>query len=192
MLLRVATTMGDSLSHPPVWEPEFEGQRPPFQPGNQVSVGNRGPVTHGAWSPRYIEPLAQDLVDLMVADPDTAYLATPKWRPALLAWARAEAAVQLLNEYLSNCGEDGIGDLDEASVRTAHLLLHRAETRATTGRTRLGLDPLSAARLGRDRAAGAFDAARTMQEIERRDQERQRVADESDMDVIDVDVEESP
>jgi hypothetical protein len=30
--------------------PAFEGQRPPFEPGNQVSVGNRGGMSHGAYS----------------------------------------------------------------------------------------------------------------------------------------------
>lgn len=32
------------------WTPAFPGQRPPFEPGNKVALGNRGPMTHGAYS----------------------------------------------------------------------------------------------------------------------------------------------
>jgi hypothetical protein len=73
--------------------------------------------------------------------------------------------VELLTEYLAGAGQetgDGVGDLGKDTVLSAYLLLHRAEARASTGRARLGLDPLSAARLGRDRAAGSVDMARLM------------------------------
>ena len=171
------------------WVPQFEGQRPPFAPGHEVSI------RHGFYSPRRVDPLAQELVDVVLADPELGYLTSPRWRPALFAWARAEAQVQLLTEYLADLADDSIGDLYEAAVRSAHLLLHRAEARATTGRTRLGLDPLSASRLGRDRAASAVDIARVMQELSRREAtanaEREAgVGEGHDEDVIDVDPEE--
>ena len=126
----------------------------PFEPGNELSM------THGAYSPRRTEPLATELVDhvldLADADAGMGYLRAPVHRMALWAWARAEAQVQLLTEYLADqAGESGVGDLDDDGIRGAYLLLHRAETRATTGRTRLGLDPLSRARLGKDVAQGA-------------------------------------
>ncbi len=142
----------------------FEGQRPPFQPGHELSV------QHGAYSPRKVDPLARELVDQVLADPEASAAHAPRYRLALWAWARAEAQAQLLTEYLSKAAEatgDGVGDLELERVRSAYLLLHRAESRATTQRTRLGLDPLSAARLGRDRAAGAVDTARVMAEIHR-------------------------
>jgi hypothetical protein len=47
-------------------------------------------------------------------------------------------------------------------VKSAYLLLHRAESRAATLRARLGLDPLSRARLGKDIAAAEVDVARLM------------------------------
>ena len=146
------------------WVPAFEGQRRPFEPGHELSV------QHGAYSPRKVEPLARELVDLVLADPDCSASHAPRYRLALWAWARAEAQVQLLTEYLAKAGDeagDGVGDLERERVRSAYLLLHRAEARATTQRTRLGLDPLSAARLGRDRAAGAADTARVMAELHR-------------------------
>lgn len=141
------------------WVPEFPGQRPPFRPGHELSIH------HGAHSKRKVDPLAAELVRSMLDDAAMAYLHAPHWRPALWAWARAEAQAQLLTEYLLKAAEDagdGVGDLDVDRVKTAYLLLHRAETRATTQRTRLGLDPLSAARLGRDKTAAAVDMAQLM------------------------------
>ncbi|WP_142026825.1 P27 family phage terminase small subunit [Blastococcus colisei] len=140
------------------WTPAFPGQRPPFQPGHDLST------RHGAYSPRRVDPLATELVALVDADPAVAWL-TAADRPALWAWARAEAQVQLLTEYLERAGEaaaDGVGDLDNDAVKSAYLLLHRAEARALSGRARLGLDPLSRARLGRDVAATQVDMARLL------------------------------
>lgn len=154
------------------WAPAFEGQRPPFAKGNTLAE-----IVHGAYSPRKVEPLATELVTGVLADPDTAYLSAARWRPALWAWARAEAQVQLVSEYLAGEAQkagNGVGDLEAEHVRAAYLLLHRAEARATTGRTRLGLDPLSASKLGRNKAAAQFDAARAMAELDRQAQELAR------------------
>lgn len=74
------------------------------------------------------------------------------------------------------------GDLADDRVRTAYLLLHRAEARATTGRTRLGLDPLSAARLGRDRIAAQVDVARLMSDLERAERQRAERDDDTEGD----------
>lgn len=150
------------------WTPAFPGQRAPFEPGNTAAL------QHGAFSPRFIDPLAADLVRLVLEDPQVGYLTAPAYRPALWAWARAEAQAQLLVEYLARAGQesgDGVGDLDLDRVRTAYLLLHRAESRADRSRARLGLDPLSRARLGKDVAqAKAADAAAIMAELHRLEQ----------------------
>jgi hypothetical protein len=149
------------------WQPAFEGQRPPFQPGHELST------RHGAYSPRKVEPLARELVDAVLNDPAAAHAHAPAYRFALWAWAHDEAQVQLLSEYIVKLGEkagNGVGDLGQDRVRAAYLLLHRAKARATTQRTRLGLDPLSRARLGKDVAAGQLDAARLFAELEKRDQ----------------------
>lgn len=150
------------------WVPAFEGQRPPFVSGNEVSI------QHGAYSPRKVDPLARDLVEQVLDDSSQSFLHTPAFRPALWAWARAEAQAQLLTEYLATRAEaagDGVGDLDDERVRAAYLLLHRAEQRAQTGRTRLGMDPLSRARLGRDVAAGQVQADLAQVMAKLRDQE---------------------
>lgn len=143
-------------------------QRPPFEPGNEMGA------RHYAYSPRKVDPLASELVAGMLDDPGAPHLRHPSYRPALWAWGRAEAQCQLLTEYLSRLGEtagDGVGDLEVEATRSAYLLLHRAEARANTLRSRLGLDPLSRARLGRDTAAGQLDAARLMAEMERRERD---------------------
>ena len=148
------------------WLPAFPGQRPPLPPGHEVTLA------HGAYSPRKVDPLARDLVEQLLADPTVGHAHAPAYRSAVWSWARAEAQVQLLTEYLAKAGEasgDGVGDLQSEAIRAAYLLLHRAEARATTGRARLGLDPLSRARLGKDTAAGQLDTARLMAELEKRD-----------------------
>jgi hypothetical protein len=145
------------------WVPAFPSQRPPFQKGNQLAA-----TYHGAYSPRRVDPLAAELVAVVLDDPQAAHAHASHHRPALWAWARAEAQVQLLTEYLAVKAEsagDGIGDLDDDRVKAAYLLLHRAEARALSGRARLGLDPLSQARLGRDRAAASVDMASLMAQL---------------------------
>jgi hypothetical protein len=152
------------------WEYAFPGQRPPFAESNELSV------RHGAYSPRWVDPLATELVELVLAGPATAYLQAAHWRPALWAWANAEAQVQLLEEYLAAraaAAGDGVGDLGDERVRSAYLLHHRASARAMSGRRQLGLDPLSAARLGRDKAAAGVDIARLMAKLAQAEQEQE-------------------
>lgn len=147
------------------WVPAFEGQRPPLQPGHELTLH------HGAYSPRRVDPLAKDLVELMLADPALGYLTAPAYRPELWAWARAEARVQLLEEYLDGrAGDESVPDPGDERVRSAELALHRAEARAASGRNRLGLNPLARAKLGKDVAQGQAanaDVARIMAQLER-------------------------
>lgn len=129
------------------------GSWPPFQPGHELST------RHGAYSPRRVDPLAAELVDLVLADPTCAYLQAARWRAGLWAWARAEARVQLLTEWLADHGE---GVDSDGSIAPALTALRMWEVRASNARSRLGLDPLSAARLGRDVTAAQVDMARLL------------------------------
>lgn len=116
-------------------------------PGNEIAL------RHGAWSPRKIDPLAAEMVEQFASDLDWLQ---PCDRPAVWAWARCEARVQLLAEWLADRG-----DLDDdGDVRPAADLLTRLETQAAGLRARLGLDPLARARLGRDVAASRLDLAK--------------------------------
>lgn len=129
----------------------------PFQPGHTLSLH------HGAYSPRKVDPLAAELAGQVVAlaeqeGSSTTYLTEPSYRASVWAWARAEAKVQLLTEWLM----DRTDLDDEGEVRPAAELLEKVERRAESLRARLGLEPLSRARLGRDVAAGSVDVARLM------------------------------
>jgi hypothetical protein len=122
--------------------------RAPFRPGNNAAL------RHGAWSPRRVEPLAAEYVETAV---ERANWLRDCDVPAVWAWARTEARVQLLSEWLADRG----GDLDdEGGVRPAAALFDRLEARAESLRARLGFDPLSRARLGRDTVANELDLAR--------------------------------
>jgi hypothetical protein len=46
------------------WVPAFPSQRPPFEPGNQLAT-----TYHGAYSPRRVDPLAAELVAVVLDDP---------------------------------------------------------------------------------------------------------------------------
>jgi hypothetical protein len=142
-------------------EPVHDRRHPPAEEGNELAL------KHGAYSPRRVEPLAAELVDrvrAMVAADEVrlGYLLEPQFSAALWAWARCEARVQLLEEYLLDESVDGL-DLD-GEVVPAAMHLERLERRALKLRERLGLDPLSRARLGRDVVATAVDVARVMAE----------------------------
>ena len=115
---------------------------PPRHP--DFAEGNAHALVHGARSPRVIDPLAAEVVAEAVED--APYLAEPKFRASVMAWAREEARCLVLADYLD---VNGLHD-EEGHLRPAEQAMHRAETRAANLRSRLGLDPLSRARLGKD------------------------------------------
>jgi hypothetical protein len=159
------------------WTPAFPGQRPPFQPGNNLGVrfkpDHELSMRHGVWSPRRVDPVASAMVEQLLADDDVAYLRAPKWGPAVWAWGRCEARIQLVTEYLLDLvGEGRFGDLDEPKVSAAYRLLDRFEAQAVQQRGRLGLDPMSAARLGKDVAQGRQADAATELTLMREEHER--------------------
>ncbi len=159
------------------WTPEFDGQRPPFQPGHTQSL------VHGAYSERSVAGLAGQIAADLLASPDCpAHLHEPLFRSSVAAWSRAEAMVSLLWDYVS--GQDVKAAITEVTtgieteeaerkgkvtrrsaakrVTSALDQLRRYETHAANLRARLGLDPASAARIGRDLAARRYmDAGAT-------------------------------
>lgn len=116
----------------PAW---YRPRRPPFGPGNEVAT------THGSWSPRRVDPLAERFAGLALGT--AAWLSDSTFGPAVWAWARAEARCQLLAEWLDEHGplaEDG-------DPRPALDAATRLEKLAMTHRQRLGLDPSARASL---------------------------------------------
>lgn len=125
--LAVTSTTPEVATLYPAW------QRPPFEPGNTMAV------THGAESPRRVEPLAAEMI--AEATEAAPFLSEPSFGPALKAWARAEARCALLAAYLD---ENGLLD-SKGNPRPATRLMTQMETLALKQRTRLGLDAASRA-----------------------------------------------
>lgn len=119
----------------------------PFKPGHFKSK------KHGAYSDRVIVPLAAEIANAVcLARPD---LQAPELQPAVLAYARTEAQLEVLTAYVDEHGP--FKDDGEISAAEKHRL--RIDTQAANHRARLGLDPLSRAKLGRDVAATQVDIA---------------------------------
>jgi hypothetical protein len=151
-------------------------QRPSFQAGHTASM------VHGATSERLVGPLADRIAAGLLASEDTpGHLREPVFAPSVMAWARAEAVCQQLREWLDGQSiEQALTELttteeDEergkTSTRrsstakrvTAALDMSRWwEAHAMNLRRTLGLDPASAARVGRDVAARRFMDARPL------------------------------
>jgi hypothetical protein len=84
------------------WTPAFPGQRPPFAPGNEwrAEPGNERAVTHGAFSVRRVEPLAKQIAHDLRATDGLEYLTAPMFTARLMAYARAQAKAELVQQWL--------------------------------------------------------------------------------------------
>ena len=132
----------------------------------QAKKDNTLAQRHGAWSDRVVDPVARELVTVVLDQ--VAYLADPSYEPAVWAWARAEARVLVLSKWL-----DDNGPLDESGTpRPALGALKEFENLAARARQRLGLDPLSRAQLGRDVAAQQVDLARIYSEMQEQEEQK--------------------
>jgi len=160
--------MGDVAA----WVPAFPGQRPPFPMGNELSL------QYGAYSPRTIEPVAAGIVEQLLADDQVAYLRAPAYRVSVWRYATAQAREDLLHAFMVAHGDDCQGCKRCVGLEDRWRILS-----TTAGRTaqRLGLDPLSRARLGKDVAQGrAADAAAIMAELHRQELERKQAGQGGD------------
>jgi hypothetical protein len=144
------------------WTPTFPGQRPPFQPGNTygfapgnqhaVGQGNSLAVVHGAYSPAVIEPRARELLEATLADPQLAYLDQPAYAPVLRNWATVQARAEVFGEWLADQDPDQQITPPRGGAKSP-LDTYLGMVRTSTGLAdRLGLTPLSRARLGKDLA----------------------------------------
>lgn len=130
----------------------------------EFKAGNVAAVKHGASSPRMFEPRAVELAESLLAlaavpGSPVAYLCDVSYGPSVAAWARVEARLGRLDEWLVG---RGLLDEDGTPRPAVTRLLDRFETQAANLRARLGLDPLSRARLGRDVTAAQVDLARLL------------------------------
>lgn len=122
-----------------------------------ASVANRLALKHGADSEREVTPVAEALaVELVQVAP---WCQRAAFAPAVAAWSRAEAQVQLVMAWLDHHGllDDG------GEPRRAATYLLRLEASAAHRRSELGLTPTAFAKLlasleGRPEAAGEREA----------------------------------
>lgn len=163
------------------WVPDFPGQRRPFEVGNpyRITPGTTLAKTHGAYSATTVAPLAEEIEQRARTDASwPEYLTDVSYVPAVAAWAHSEAVCVLLRKYLAERSfEDGMTDVHSEETeerrrkgsssrlttgrrtRAALDMLSRWEATASSHRSRLGLDPLSRAKLGRDVTAAKLDIA---------------------------------
>jgi hypothetical protein len=107
----------------------------PFEPGNDAAL------SHGAYSARRLQPLADELAaELVQVAP---WCSQRAFAAAVASWAYAEAQLVVLREWL---GERGMLDPDGVPWPAA-AMLERVEARAARARSELGLSPSSWARL---------------------------------------------
>jgi hypothetical protein len=129
------------------WSPAFEGQKPPFEPGNQLAI------RHGAYSTLSLAPRAAELADeirrvVPVYSPADEILV----RSLALALARVERAQAALDQVDDQVGNELGTYLHEKTLAFEHL---RSDMRAWLNLVRkltsdLGMSPTARARLGVD------------------------------------------
>lgn len=157
-----------------VWVPAFPGQRPPFQKGHRLSVGNRGPLKHGANSARLVGPLAAEIEADLKREQLLRYLFEPEFRDLTFAYCRAAAREQLYRQWID--GMESVEDWarapegGKASPAEGYLEMSRREL---TLAEELGLVPLV-----RDDVAEKIAKAKTR--IALRDQRRAEKKAEAD------------
>lgn len=123
---------------------------PPFEPGNQVAVGNTAALVHGAYSPRKVgeraELVRQELLTLSPSLADDPESASP-----LALYCRAVAREELAHEAIEHAAA--------ASSPISPRLLEAASAAARVAKElgdALGIGPRAAAELRQIRASTAL------------------------------------
>ncbi|WP_143168030.1 hypothetical protein [Jatrophihabitans endophyticus] len=110
--------------------------------------------------------MALELVARLLEQPGTEYLRAPLYASAVHAWARVEAKCARAAEYLEAMPIERQMESPKPGTAPPLEVWRRMEATALTHRGRLGLDPLSAARLGKDVAAAKVDMAKLLSDAQ--------------------------
>ncbi len=128
-----------------------------FAPGHEISVKHgAGDLGHpDRNTPRKVLVLAQKFADAYLDGYTPPQLEMPQFMPAVEAWARAEARVRLLNDWIDGMTIEEMTSPPErkgasAAVKVPVELLMQAENQAAKRRKDLGLDPASWASIQKD------------------------------------------
>jgi hypothetical protein len=136
---------GSGLKDDGSWEPEFEGQRPPYAPGNTSAM------VHGARSERTIRPLAEQLMQAILEDAEQPdHLRSPMFRFTLSECCRAQAVAEILFDYIDSLGVEDMVRPRLSGTKSPVDQWKAAAAHAASLRSKLGLDPVSYARIAKD------------------------------------------
>lgn len=141
------------------WTPDFEGQRPPFQPGNQLAV------THGAYSATRRDPIARRYLEEVYSDPATSYLSSPAYHATLWLWATLMAQCELITEAMAGMSFEEASESDRGKTSPMDLLT-RFSGRALALAKEMGFTPRSRASLGKTVASTKVDLANLLSDDE--------------------------
>jgi len=134
------------------YEPGDESRRDGFDPGNSVFEGEDNPnFTHGAKSGVTVAERAAKLLTSALEDgtmPD--HLRSPAFRSAVQAWAEAEAVASLLFDWLNGKDVEESVRPPLAATKAPVDLWRSAHSHAANLRSKLGIDPVSFARIRAD------------------------------------------
>jgi hypothetical protein len=142
------------LPIPPDWTPEFPGQRPPFEKGNQwvALPGNEKALKHGAFS-SHVAPIAERIMAAILKDDDVAFLQLPRFDGALRRYVKSAARVELLEAWVDSMPLEESSRSDKGQTSPMELL-RKWKTTADNEAGKLGLDAVSWARIRKDYNAG--------------------------------------
>ncbi len=127
------------------------------KPGNELGLKHgAGDLGHpDRNTPRRVLVLAQQFADAYLDGYCPPQLEMPQFLPAVEAWARSEARVRLLNDWIDGMSIEEMTSPPErkgasAAVKVPVELLMQAENQAAKRRKDLGLDPASWASIQKD------------------------------------------
>ena len=136
-----------------VWRPVNPTQRPPFQPGHDPrrDKAAEASTTHGAKTPAKVEEKAREIQAGALGNPAWPdHLRSPMFGPAVWAWAKAEAAEDMIWSYICDQGLEMAMTLKPGASRALMDIWMAAHTRAGNARKDLGLTPASYAKIVKD------------------------------------------
>jgi hypothetical protein len=118
---------------------------PPFEAGNSAAL------THGAYSEPRVAERAQEILTAVLEDAEMPDLLRSRaFRPTLADWARAEAMASLVFDWLCGLPVEQMASPRLAGTKAPLDLWRALSAHAGRLRARLGMDPVSYARLAKD------------------------------------------
>ena len=140
------------------WTPNPNGQKPPFEPGNDLAV------THGAWSEALVSPAAEAVrAEMQVSGPE--YLREPMFGPAVRLVAADVARAERVAAYVDGLPLEEQIEPPKPGTSAPVELARKMDAHALNGLSKLGLTPDSAAKMTRQVAGTQVDIARLMADI---------------------------